>query len=287
MLLGAHLSIAGGLHLACERAKELGCNAIQIFTRNQQQWKAKPLADADVAAFRAAVAACDIGAAFAHDSYLVNLCSADTGIRRKSIAAFIDELERCDRLGLAFLVSHPGSPGEAGDDEGVRAMVKSLDEVLAGSRGARAGVVLETSAGQGACVGRTFEQMKAMVEGVREPERVGVCFDTCHVFAAGYDLRTAAAYDATMEAFDREIGTARIRAFHVNDSKKGLGCRVDRHEHIGRGEIGREAFRRLMRDTRFADVPKVLETPKDGDMDRVNLRLLRRLAVDGRRRTTV
>jgi deoxyribonuclease-4 len=276
--LGAHMSIAGGLALACERARDEGCDALQIFTRNQQQWKAKPLADDDAAAFRRAIDACGVRAAFAHDSYLVNLCSADLTIRRRSIAAFIEELQRCDRLGLACLVSHPGSPGDAaGDDEGVRRMIASLDEVLSGSRGARTRVVLETSAGQGACIGRTFEQMKAMVEGVREPERMGVCFDTCHVFAAGYDLRTRMSYDATMEQFDRTIGTSRIAAFHVNDSKRELGSRVDRHEHIGRGAIGREAFRCLMNDPRFAGVPKVIETPKEDGMDRTNLRALRRL----------
>jgi len=278
--LGAHLSIAGGLHLACERAAELGCDTVQLFTRNQAQWKAKALTDDDAAAFKRARRERGIRTAFAHDSYLVNLCSADGSIRRRSLAAFVHELERCERLGLAFLVTHPGSPGEeAGDETGVKRMARSLDAALRRTRGLKTLVLLETSAGQGACVGRTFEQLRAMIDGVSEPERVGVCFDTCHVFASGYDLRTRAAYDGTMEAFERIVGLDRVRAFHVNDSKKGLGSRVDRHEHIGRGEIGLEAFRCLMGDARFRRVPKVIETPKEGEMDPVNLGVLRRLAL--------
>ncbi len=276
-MLGAHMSIAGGLHLACERGRQAGCRAIQIFTRNQQQWKANVLTDEHVAAFRAARADHGIETAFAHDSYLVNLATPVSALRKKSLAAFVDELERCERLELPYLVTHPGSPGEAGDDTGVANMIASLDEALRSTRGCRTKILLETNAGQGACVGRTFEQLAAMLDGVHASERIGVCFDTCHVFVSGYDLRTRAAYDGTMEAFDRAIGTGRIRAFHLNDAKKGLGSRVDRHTHIGKGEIGLEGFRCLMNDTRFAGVPMVLETPKEEGMDETNLALLRGL----------
>ncbi|MBI2930257.1 MAG: deoxyribonuclease IV [Planctomycetes bacterium] len=275
--LGAHLSIAGGLHLACARGQELGCEVIQIFTRNQQQWRTKPLSDDEVMTFKQACRRHRIRLAFAHDSYLVNLCAPDGDIRERSLSAFVEEMERCERLGLAFLVTHPGSPGVTGEREGIRAMIASLDEALKRTGGLRTRVLLETSAGQGACVGHRFEQMREMIEGVREPERLGVCFDTCHVFAAGYDLRTRAAYDATLDEFDRLIGVKRIEAFHVNDSKRELGSRVDRHEHIGKGHLGIEAFRCLMRDRRFARIPKVIETPKEDDMDARNLSLLRDL----------
>jgi deoxyribonuclease-4 len=276
------MSIAGGLHLACERGREVGCEVIQLFVKNERQWKARPLQDAEAAAFKAARKASGIGIAFAHDTYLINLASPDPALWEKSVAAFVDELERCEALGLASLVTHPGSPGDAGEAAGIRNMHRGLNEALGRTRGFATRVLLETTAGQGACVGWSFEQMAAILEGVREPGRVGFCFDTCHVFAAGYDLRTAEGYEETFDRFDRALGLQRLQAFHVNDSKKGLGCRVDRHEHIGKGEIGLGAFRRLMRDERFRGVPKVIETPKEGGMDPVNLGLLRRFA-EGRR----
>jgi len=269
-MIGAHMSIAGGLPLACERAAALGCDTMQIFTKNERQWRARPISDGEAAAFRKAAAG--LRSPFAHDTYLHNLASPDDALWRKSLDAFVEELERCELLGLSFLVSHPGSPGEAGAEVGVARMRKALKEILRRTRGFRVRPVLETSAGQGACLGSTFEQLAAIAGDL---PRIGFCFDTCHVFAAGYDLRTEAAYQATMEAFDRTLGLGRLCCFHVNDSKKDLGCRVDRHENIGRGCIGRPAFRFLMTDPRFADLPMVLETPKEGDMDAVNLRILR------------
>jgi deoxyribonuclease-4 len=275
MNLGAHMSIAGGLHLACERGREQGCDVIQLFVKNERQWKGKALEDEAVARFRAARTASGIHTAFAHDTYLINMASPVPEMWRKSVDAFVEELERCEALGLAFLVTHPGSPGEAGEAVGIRNMAKGLDEAHRRTKGFAVRVLLETTAGQGATVGRTFEQMRAILDGVRDPDRVGICFDTCHVFAAGYDISTREGYERTMDQFDRALGLRKLEAFHVNDSKKGLGCRVDRHENIGKGAIGLEAFRCLMRDPRFRGVPKVIETPKENDMDPVNLGILK------------
>lgn len=271
-LLGAHMSIAGGYHLACERAKLLGANAIQIFTKNASQWKAKPILDEEARAFRQARLAAGIEIAFAHDSYLINLAAPDGELRRKSIGAFVHELERCEQLGLAYLVTHPGSPGDAGEKAGIRNMIRSLNSAM---RHSKTRVLLETTAGQGATLGWKFEQMAAIRDGLREP--VGFCLDTCHLFAAGYDLSTKAGWGRVLGEFDKVLGIPTIHAFHVNDSRKGLGCRVDRHEHIGKGALGLEAFRCLMNDPRFRDVPKVLETPKEDNMDIENLRVLRSL----------
>ena len=277
-MLGTHVSIAGGLHLACERGAELGCEAIQIFVKNQRQWKAGSLIPADVEAFRLARRKSGIRVILAHDTYLINMASPDSSLRKKSVDAFVDELDRCEALGLEALVTHPGAPGDSGEKAGIRNMSRSLDVAHRRTRGYRTRVLLETTAGQGTVVGWRFEQMAAILDGVKDPGRIGLCFDTCHVFAAGYDISTKAGYEETMDALDGAVGLEKVEAFHVNDSKKGLGCRVDRHENIGKGAIGLEAFRRLMRDRRFRDVPKVLETPKENDMDRVNLRLLRKLA---------
>jgi deoxyribonuclease-4 len=278
MNLGAHMSIAGGLALACERGRDAGCDAIQIFVKNERQWKARPLEDSEAAEFKAARKAHRIRTAFAHDTYLINMASPEQALWKKSVDAFVDELERCEALGLEFLVTHPGSPGEAGEEAGIRNMSKGLNAAHRRTKGFAVRVLLETTAGQGATVGWNFGQMKAILDGVSEADRVGFCLDTCHVFAAGYDIRTREGYERTMDEFERLLGLRRIEAFHVNDSKKGLNCRVDRHENIGKGEIGLEAFRCLMRDARFKDVPKVIETPKEDDMDRVNLKILREMA---------
>jgi len=276
-LLGAHMSVAGGISLACERGREAGCTAIQLFTKSERQWKAKPLSDDEVAAFRKARHECGIEVAFAHDSYLINLATPNGDLRKKSIAAFLHELERCEALGLDFLVTHPGSPGEAGEKVGIDKMARSLNEVQSHTRGLAVQILLETTAGQGATVGWRFEQLRAIRDGLKEPDRIGFCVDTCHIFAAGYDVSTPDGWARVFDEFDTHLGTDTIRAFHVNDSKKGLGCRVDRHEHIGKGCIGLEAFRCLMNDPRFVRIPKVLETPKEDDMDLQNLRILRGL----------
>ena len=277
MNLGAHMSIAGGLHLACERGRDSGCDVIQMFVKNERQWKGRELEEEAVAEFKAAQKANRIRTAFAHDTYLINMASPVEDLWKKSLDAFVDELERCEALGLAYLVTHPGSPGDAGEAVGIENMRRALNEAHRRTKGYKVRVLLETTAGQGATVGRTFEQMKAILDGVQEADRIGLCLDTCHVFAAGYDISTREGYEKTMDAFDRAVGLKKIEAFHVNDSKKGLGCRVDRHEHIGKGAIGLEAFRCLMRDPRFRDVPKVIETPKENNMDPVNLKILREL----------
>ncbi|HZN62848.1 MAG TPA: deoxyribonuclease IV [Planctomycetota bacterium] len=276
MLLGAHMSIAGGYHLAAEKGGALGCTAIQVFTKNERQWRAKPISDEEASRFKSAVTQQGIKVAFAHDTYLHNLASPNPELWRKSVDAFTEELGRCERLGLDYLVSHPGSPMTSGADAGIGRMREALGEILDRTKGYRSRILLETTAGQGATLGSRFDEMAKLVQGF---DPIGVCFDTCHVFAAGYDLRTRPGYDGVMAEFDKHIGLDRLRAFHMNDSKKDLGCRVDRHEHIGRGFIGRDAFKFIMNDPRFAAVPKVLETPKENDMDPVNLAALRTLAM--------
>jgi deoxyribonuclease-4 len=281
LLIGAHMSIAGGLHLAIARGVETGCVAIQVFTKNASQWRGKTISPAEAGAFRQAWQESSIGPVIAHDSYLINLAAPDEAMWRKSIAAFVDEMERCAALGIPELVMHPGAHLGAGEEAGLLRLASAFREIFAAAP-AGVTVLLENTAGQGTCLGYRFEHLAAIIEQVPEG-RFGVCLDTCHAYAAGYDLATAAGYAAVFAEFDRVIGLERLRAFHVNDCKKGLGCRVDRHEHIGQGSIGEAGFAALMQDPRFAGIPKILETPKgdDGELDRMNLALLRRLAGEG------
>ena len=281
-LLGAHQSIAGGLHRALERGREAGCDAVQLFTRSSRQWAARPLGEDDVRAFAAARAASGIRAILAHDCYLFNLASPDETLRRRSTRALIDELERCARLGIPYLVTHPGAHCGAGEAAGLGAAAHSLGEALGACRGYPATVALENTAGQGTQIGVRFDQLARLVAETRDGERLRVCVDTQHAFAAGYDMRSEDGYAAMVAELERTVGVERLVAFHLNDAKKGLGSRVDRHEHIGRGELGRGAFRRLLRDPRFHDLPMCLETPKTRDPDdhrddRRNLAVLRRL----------
>lgn len=271
------MSVAGGLPLACERAREAGANVLQLFTKSERQWKARPLPDDEIAAFKAARKRHKIGAAFAHDSYLINMASADDALWKRSIDAMVEELQRAEALGLDFVVTHPGSPLASGQMAGIRRMIAGIDEVHRQTPKLRCRMLLETTAGQGSTIGFTFDQLARMIDGAKEPARVGVCVDTCHIFAAGYDIRTKKGYEATFDELDRAVGLDRVQAFHLNDSKKELGCRVDRHEHIGKGCIGREAFRLLVNDARFSKTPMVLETAKEDDMDVKNLALLRKL----------
>jgi len=252
---------------------------LQIFVKNSNRWIGKEIAPSEAAAFRAAYAASGLAAVAAHSSYLINAAGADAELRKKSTAALAEELERCEALGVPALVLHPGSSGESGTAAGVRRVARLLDAAFRRAR-STASVWLETAAGQGAGVGSRFEELRDIVGASRRPERLGVCLDTCHVFAAGYELRTPDGYAATIDAFDRALGLGALRAIHVNDSKKGLGSRVDRHDHIGRGRIGDAGFRNLMTDARLRRIPKILETPKDPalDWDRRNLATLRRLA---------
>ena len=280
-LLGAHESTAGGLHLAFDRILEVGGESLQIFTRNQRRWKAAPLQEGEIADFkRARHAAGDMPVA-SHASYLINLGSGIREQNMKSISAFVDELWRCSALGIPYLVFHPGSHGGAGVETGLANVTKNLDLVMEQADQATHAVtiLLETTAGQGTGLGYRFEELAWILDHANSPDRLGVCVDTCHIFAAGYDIRTPETYAATFAEFDRLIGVEQIRFFHLNDSRKELGSRVDRHEHIGRGCIGLEGFRQLLHDSRFRDHPMTLETPKGKDLaeDKENLAVLRSL----------
>lgn len=279
MLLGAHMSIAGGLDKAIERGSSIGCTAIQIFTKNSNQWRTVPLKEGEIKAFKSRRIAWGEGAVFAHDSYLINLGSPDEMLFQKSLGAFQEEYDRCEFLGLDFLVMHPGAHVGSGEEGSLAQIARAVKKVLAHSPKGKTEILFEATAGQGSNVGYCFEHLHTLLDASGSPDRLGICFDTCHVFAAGYDLRTKKAYEETMKEFDRIVGVHRIKAFHLNDSKKGLNCRVDRHEHIGKGAIGLECFRALLNDERFAGVPKVLETPKGEDMaeDVMNLKTLRSL----------
>lgn len=278
-LVGAHMSIAGGLHTAVERALRAGCTALQMFVKNNNQWQGKPMTDEDVSTYKAALSNANLGPVVVHDTYLINLCAVDSEILRKSRAALQDELERCERLGIPYLNLHPGSHMGAGEEVGIARIAESLDAVHEATRGFRVKSVLETTAGQGSAIGYRFEHLRDIIGRVHDTDRMAVCVDTCHIFAAGYDIVSEEGYQRTFQEFDDTIGLERLVAFHVNDSKKGLGSRVDRHEHIGKGAIGLEGFRHLMNDPRFDQVPKLLETPKSEDLheDIENLSVLRGL----------
>jgi len=272
------MSIAGGAHLAISRGEEAGCTAIQVFTKNASRWRGKPLGIDDAEAFRSAWSGSAIGPVIAHDSYLINLAAPEEDKWARSKAAFLDEMRRCALLGIPRLVMHPGAHMGAGEEAGLERLCRAFEDIFRDAPDTVT-VLLENTAGQGTYLGNRFEHLAEVMEKVPQG-RFGVCLDTCHAFAAGYDLSSAGGYAAVMEEFDRHIGTAHLLAFHLNDSKKGLGCRVDRHEHIGQGAIGEAGFAALMRDERFQRIPKILETPKGKDdaMDRMNLATLRRLA---------
>ena len=286
-ILGAHQSIAGGYYKAVEIAHRLKCDCVQIFTKNNNQWRAKDLSDEDVRLFQAKLAELGVGHPLAHDSYLINLASPDAVLWKKSVDAFVVELLRADRLGIPYVVTHPGAYTTSSEEAGIAAVVRALDEVHGQTRGIRSKCLLETTAGQGSCLGHRFEQLAAMIDGVRDPDRLGVCVDTCHVFAAGYPLGTEKEYKATMRSLDQTVGLKLVKAFHLNDSVKPLGSRVDRHAHIGKGMIGKEAFRFLLNDRRFRQAPMYLETPKGEEngknFDAMNLRTLRRMVVSPQR----
>jgi deoxyribonuclease IV len=279
-LLGAHMSIAGGLHRALWRGQAAGCSVVQIFLKNQLQWKAAPYTESDVRDFKAAWRATRIRAVFAHSTYLINLAAPAPAEWKQAVAAFHDELERAEALGLPFVIVHPGSHRGAGLEEGIRRIARALDDLTARTRGYRVKVLLENTAGGGATIGRSFGELAAILGPLRHPDRVGVCLDTCHLFAAGYDIRSREGYAATMAECRRLVGFDRVGAFHLNDAKQPLGSGLDRHEKIGRGHLGRDAFRWLLTDRRFAGVPMALETPKEPEprADRQALALLRGLA---------
>jgi deoxyribonuclease IV len=281
-LLGAHMSIAGGYFKAVEAAAELRMECVQIFTKNNNQWKAKPLSEEDVSLFREAVARTGIRMPCAHDSYLINLASPDETLWTRSLDAFVVELERAEALGLAGVVMHPGSCVGACEEDGIARVVKGLGNALEKTQSFAVEIWIEATAGQGSSLGHRFEHLRAILDGLERNPRVGVCVDSCHLFAAGYPLSEPADYASTMRQFDEVVGLDRIRAFHLNDSKRELGSRVDRHEHIGKGHLGREAFRNILNDNRFSGIPMYLETPKGvvngRSLDAQNMATLRRLA---------
>lgn len=280
LLIGAHMSVAGGLALAFPRAEALGCAAMQIFTKNASRWQGKVLTAEDTQAFRLAWQSSSVGPVLAHDSYLINLAAPDDLLWQQSIAAFADEMQRCSALGIPFLVMHPGAHLGNGEAAGLERIAAAFRRLFAEGP-PEVVVLLENTAAQGTYLGGRFEHLATIMEKV-PGGRFGICFDTCHALAAGYDLTSAEGYAGVMEEFERRIGIPLLRAFHLNDAKKGLNSRVDRHEHIGQGAVGRDGFRALLRDERFRTVPKILETPKGDDaaLDRMNLATLRQLAAE-------
>jgi len=280
-LLGAHISTKGGLHTVFERAAAIGANAIALFAKNSNQWKGKVMTDDDVAQFAALR---NVQPIVSHASYLINLATTNEEFHRKSIAAMIDELDRAERLGIHGVVLHPGAHLNAGVDNGLDQIARSLDQIHAAIPNHRVVTLLETAAGQGSCVGCTFEELGRIIDLVDDKKRVGICIDTCHIFAAGYDIRSRDGYERTMEEVETHVGIENVGAFHLNDSKRELGSRVDRHQHIGEGAIGLEAFRLLLNDARFAKIPKLIETPKtiETKSDLKNLKKLRSLCSSSR-----
>ncbi|HSZ59011.1 MAG TPA: deoxyribonuclease IV [Tepidisphaeraceae bacterium] len=280
-MFGSHLSIAGGLHNALLKAEQLHCEAVQIFTKNQQQWRCTPLAEPAIAQWKTHCNRLKFRKTVSHDSYLINLASPDEGLRRKSIEAFAEEVSRCSVLGIPYLVTHPGAHMGEGEEAGLRRVAAALDEVHAGAPADGVVTCLEITAGQGSALGYKLEHLAEIIEQVKHPQRLAVCLDTAHVFAAGYDFR-GRGYDAFRQRLAKTVGLRRVKVLHLNDSKKDLGSRVDRHEHIGRGKIGLEGFKPFVQDEAFARVPKILETEKGKDSngrewDEVNLEVLRSL----------
>jgi deoxyribonuclease-4 len=276
------MSIAGGVAQALRRGKEIGCDVIQLFTKNANQWRAKPLDPDAIESFHQARNETGITPIAAHNSYLVNLASPDEGLYKRSQEALWEEMGRAEALGIPYLVMHPGSHRGSGDEEGLYRIARGINLLHYRGPDMTIQILLETTAGQGSTLGSRFEHFARIIEMVEEDTRVGICLDTCHCFAAGYDISTPEGYEGTMEEFHRIIGLDRLKLIHLNDSKGAAGEKVDRHEHIGQGHLGIESFRLLLRDNRLADLPIILETPKGKDptgedWDVVNLRLLRGL----------
>jgi deoxyribonuclease-4 len=280
ILLGAHMSIGGGVHTAIERGCSIRCTAIQMFVKNNMQWFARPLAREEIRAFLEHRQRGELLSIFAHANYLINLAATNPQFHANSMRSLSEELIRADQLELPFLVMHPGAHLGSGEEAGLEKIAASIDAIFRVIPKVKTRIALETTAGQGSCLGHRFEHIAYIIENVREPDRLCVCIDTAHLFAAGYDLGTEFGIKKTFREFDRVIGFDRLAAIHVNDSKTARGSRVDRHQHIGKGQIGLDAFRFIMRDRRFRKIPKVLETPKGKEMreDIRNLRTLRGLA---------
>jgi len=285
ILIGAHMSIAGGVNMAIGRARSIGCTAMQIFVKNNMQWLSRPLTRDEIRTFLEHQQRSELLSIFAHANYLINLAATNGQFHANSIRSLSEELVRADQLELPFLVLHPGAHLGAGEEAGLEKVVESIDCVFSGLPKIKTRIALETTAGQGSCLGNEFEHLAYIISRVREPERLCVCLDTAHVFASGYDIGTEASVRKTFREFGRVVGLDRLVGIHLNDSKTACGSRVDRHEHIGRGRIGLPAFRFIMGERRFRKIPKVLETPKGNDLreDVINLKTLRRLMRTGRR----
>lgn len=280
LFLGAHLSIAGGLHHAPIKAREYECDVLQIFTKNATHWKERNVTDEEATTFSLEVAKSGVRSVSAHASYLINLASPEDAVYEQSISALQNEMRRSERLGIAYVIVHPGAHKGKGETWGLKRIAKGIERIFTEVPQTNCLLLLETTAGQGTNVGYRFEHLAAVRDLVGAADRIGFCLDTSHIFSAGYDIRTRKGYDHTMAAFEGAIGLSRLRVLHLNDSKKDCGSRVDRHEHIGRGKIGIEAFRFIMNDPRLREVPKIIETPKkEGgiDWDPKNLALLRSL----------
>jgi len=281
MNFGSHMSISGGIHKAVIRGKETGCDCIQIFTKNSNQWYAKEYATDEISLFKKLRDEYEINPIIAHASYLINLASPDDSLYEKSINSFYEELTRADLLDIPFIVIHPGSHRGSGEKEGLQKVALAIDAIYEKGVNLKVQILLETTAGQGTNLGYKFEQIAEIIDETKEKKKVGVCFDTAHSFCAGYDIRAPLSYKETFNQFEKTIGAGKIKAIHLNDAKKGLGTRIDRHEHIGKGEIGLMGLKNLVNDERFEHIPMILETPKDKEMkwDKMNLKTLRELAV--------
>lgn len=278
------MSIAGGYYKAVELARAAGCDCVQIFTKNNNQWRAKPITAEEAALFREKLRQLSITQPLAHASYLINLASSNKELWQKSVDSMVVELERAEQLGIPYVVVHPGASVDATEAAGIQNVTRAMNEIHRRTRKLAAYPLLENTAGQGSTLGWRFAQLSAIIDAVKEPGRIGACFDTCHALAAGYPLATPADYRATWKEWEDAVGIRRVKAIHLNDSKRELGSRVDRHEHIGRGRLGLASFRLLLNDERFREVPMYLETPKgehEGQSwDVINLRVLRGLAAE-------
>lgn len=281
MQLGAHVSISGGVHNAPHNGLEATCDVVQIFTKSSNQWRAKPLTDEDAALFLKAQKETGVTVVCAHDSYLINLASPEAALYQKSYEGFFEEMQRCNFLSIPNLVMHPGSHVGSGETAGLKRIAEAFNRMFAADPDGRVTVCLETTAGQGTNLGYRFEQLAEIIELVENKERLGICLDTCHIFTAGYPILTEAEYKATMKSFDAILGLGRLRIIHINDSLKGPGSRVDRHQPIGQGAIGAAPFGFFLNDRRLAKIPMILETPKESAAEDIaNLKILRSLIKD-------
>ena len=283
-LLGAHMSTAGGVHTAFARGMSIGCTTMQVFVKNNNRWSAPRLSEEDIQNYQTAEAKATITPVIAHAAYLINLCATNASVLNRSRKAFLDELNRCEAFGIKALVFHPGAHIGAGENEGINLIAESLNTIHLQSEGCRVISALECTAGQGTAIGYRFEHLQSIIDRVEQKHRMGVCLDTCHLFASGYDIGTEEGWNTCVGAFNDIVGLQRLVAIHMNDSKRELGSRVDRHEHIGKGRIGLAGFAAMMTDPRLADIPKILETPKSEDMHE-DVENMRRLLSLTRRRT--